>query len=98
VSYRTPSQKKISELATAQSWTDADVVIEGSDADGKEVRITRSAAKVPGSLVRRWLVVRDRDGMTKLRVVRDFISGDGFLFSVRARDQDQEPGPAAGLK
>jgi hypothetical protein len=89
MSYRTPSQKVISQLAETESWTDEDIVIDGFDQSGQPMTMTRRQAAVPGALVRRWLVVRDLRGEALLRVVRTFVSADGFLFSVRDRDQKE---------
>jgi hypothetical protein len=87
MSYRTPSQKVIAHLAATEGWDDGDVVVEGTDADGKPMAMTRRQAAVPGALVRRWLVVKDSQGHPLLRVVRTFVSADGFLFTVRQRDK-----------
>jgi hypothetical protein len=89
MSYRTPSQKVIAQLAEAERWSDADIVIEGMDQRGKPMSLTRRQAAVPGALVRRWLVVRDSSGEALLRVVRTFVSADGFLFTVRDRDRKE---------
>jgi hypothetical protein len=90
MSYRTPSQKVISQLAASEGWDDADVVVEGLDQSGNPMRLTRREAAVPGSLVRRWLVVRDAQGVALLKVVRNFVSADGFLFTVRERDKKDD--------
>jgi hypothetical protein len=89
MSYRTPSQKVIAQLAESERWDDDDVVIEGLDQSGKPMSLTRRQAWVPGALVRRWLVVRDANGQPLLRVMRTFVSADGFLFSVRDRDRKE---------
>jgi hypothetical protein len=89
MSYRTPSQKVIAQLAEAEGWDDADVVIEGLDQSGKPMALARRQAAVPGALVRRWLVVRGAGGEPLLRVVRTFVSADGFLFTVRVRDRKE---------
>jgi hypothetical protein len=90
MSYRTPSQKVIAQLAASEGWDDADVVVEGLDQSGNPMSLTRRQAAVPGSLVRRWLVVRDAQGVALLKVVRNFVSSDGFLFTVRERDKKGE--------
>jgi hypothetical protein len=87
MSYRIPSQKVIANLALTEGWTDEDVVVEGLDASGNPMTISRRQAAVPGALVRRWLVVKDAQGTALLQVVKTFVSADGFLFSVRERDQ-----------
>lgn len=75
------------QLARDGDWQGADIVVEGRDAAGAPMRLTRSACAVPASLVRRWLIVKGADGQLLLRVVRDFLSSDGVLFTVRGRDQ-----------
>lgn len=82
MSYRTPSRKSITRLAAAGGWHDDDVVLSGTDGHDLPMRIERvQAAAVPGSLVRRWLLVKDARGGPRLKVVRDFVSGDGCLFT-----------------
>ena len=82
MSYRIPSRKAVAEFALAGSWNGEDVVVAGTDGDGHVLRISRTQASVPASLVRRWLLVRDGHGRPRLKVVRDFVSGDGYLFTV----------------
>ncbi|HEX2544814.1 MAG TPA: hypothetical protein VHL79_08045 [Ramlibacter sp.] len=93
---RIPSRKLAAQLAKDNDWQASDVVVAGVDKDGGAVRLTRAQAAVPASLVRRWLIVKGGNGEPLLRVVGDFISGDGVLFTVRARDlQSSDPSPLA---
>jgi hypothetical protein len=96
MSYRMPSRKMIARLAIAGCWTDDDVVLTGTDALGRPLRISRGQAAVPASLVRSWLVVRNAEGQPRLTVVGDFVSADGCLFRAPSRRASQEPGSAAG--
>jgi hypothetical protein len=96
MSHRTPSRKVIAGLAVAGCWTNDDVVLAGTDALGRPMQLTRGQAAVPASLVRRWLVVRDAEGQPRLAVVRDFVSGDGCLFTAPARRANAEPAAASG--
>ena len=85
MSYRTVSRKLIAALAAAGDWSDEDVVVSGTDAQDRAVRISRSEAAVPATLVRRWLQVRDALREPRLKVVGAFVSADGYLFIAPAR-------------
>ncbi|QJW84408.1 hypothetical protein HK414_13385 [Ramlibacter terrae] len=89
MSYRTPSTKQIAAPASEQAWDDADVVLEGTAADGSPLRITRAEARVPANPVRRWLAMKGEVGDRRLECVRDFVSADGYLFTVAERTRDR---------
>ncbi|NNU42406.1 hypothetical protein [Ramlibacter montanisoli] len=82
-----PSRKYIAALEAAGDWSDQDVVVSGTDAQERAVRISRSEAAVPAALVRRWLQVRDALREPRLKVVAAFVSADGFLFIASARPE-----------
>lgn len=85
MSYRAPSKKSLTGMAAAGGWADDDVVLAGTDEHEAAMCLSRAQAAVPTTLVRRWLLVKDALGEPRLRVVRDFVSGDGFLFTAPAR-------------
>lgn len=100
MSHRMPSRKLVASLAAAGCWSADDVVLAGTDGHGRPMQIARGQAAVPSSLVRRWLLVKDAAGEPRLRVVRDFVAGDGCLFTVagteaRAAAAVARRGPAA---
>lgn len=95
MSHRTPSRKHIAGLAMAGHWMDEDTVLAGTDAHGHALLISRAQALVPASLVRSWLLIKDGNGQPRLRVVGDFVSGDGFLFTAKRRAASFQPSSAA---
>lgn len=94
MSHRTPSRKLVAALAAAGQWTDEDVVLAGTDAHGRALLISRAQALVPASLVRRWLLIKDGAGVPRLVVVREFVSGDGCLFTAKRQPANFETSAA----
>ena len=76
-------------LASEGNWSDDDAVIEIEGHDGL-TRITRAQARVPDSLVRRWLSPADyRRCSASVRVLKEFITADGTLYGCTAGQQDK---------
>lgn len=84
MSYHARSRKFIATLEAAGDWSDEDVVVSGTDAQDRDLRISRAEAAVPATLVRRWLQVRNALREPRLKVVGAFVSADGYLFIAQA--------------
>ena len=85
MSYHARSRTFIAALEAAGDWSDEDVVVSGTDAQDRDLRISRAEAAVPATLVRRWLQVRNALREPRLKVVGAFVSADGYLFIAQAR-------------